>query len=72
MIGIAFTLGMAAVFFVLGLFISQVGLFIRDSRIFDLMAGLIMILLGISNIKPLDEILEPVTSRIRPNRGEIL
>ena len=70
MIGIAFTLGMAAVFFVLGLFISQVGLFIRDSRIFDLMAGLIMILLGISNIKPLDEILEPVTSRIRPNRGE--
>jgi len=70
MIGIAFTFGMAAVFFVLGLFISQVGLFIRDSRIFDLMAGLIMILLGISNIKPLEEILEPVTSRIWRNRGE--
>ncbi len=70
MIGIAFTFGMAAVFFVLGLFISQVGLFIRDSRIFDLIAGLIMILLGISNIKPLDEILEPVTSRIRRFRGE--
>jgi cytochrome c-type biogenesis protein len=70
MIGIAFTLGMGVVFFVLGLFISQVGLFIRDSRIFDLMAGIIMILLGISNLKPLDEILEPVTSRIRPNRGE--
>ena len=69
MIGVAFTLGMAAVFFVLGLFISQVGLFIRDSRVFDLMAGLIMISLGISNLKPLDEILEPVTSRIRPNRG---
>ncbi len=34
--GIAFTLGMAAVFFVLGLFISQMGLFIRDSKIFDL------------------------------------
>ncbi|MEI6104879.1 MAG: cytochrome c biogenesis protein [Methanothrix sp.] len=70
MIGIAFTLGMGAVFFVLGLFISQVGLFIRDSRVFDLMAGLIMITLGISNIKPLDEILEPVTSRIRRYRGE--
>jgi cytochrome c-type biogenesis protein len=70
MIGIAFTLGMAAVFFVLGLFISQVGLFIRDSRVFDLMAGLIMILLGISNIKPLEEILEPVRSRIRRYRGE--
>ncbi len=70
MIGIAFTFGMAAVFFVLGLFISQVGLFIRDSRIFDLIAGIIMILLGISNIKPLEEILEPVRSRIRLYRGE--
>lgn len=70
MIGIAFTLGMAAVFFVLGLFISQVGLFIRDSRLFDLLAGLIMISLGISNIKPIEEILEPITSRIRPAGGE--
>jgi cytochrome c-type biogenesis protein len=70
MMGIAFTLGMAAVFFVLGLFISQVGLFIRDARLFDLLAGMIMIILGISNIKPLEEILEPVTSRIRPDRGE--
>ncbi|MCX6673564.1 MAG: sulfite exporter TauE/SafE family protein [Methanothrix sp.] len=69
MIGVAFTLGMAAVFFVLGLFISQVGLFIRDSRLFDLAAGLIMIILGISNLKPLEEILEPITSRIRPDRG---
>jgi cytochrome c-type biogenesis protein len=39
MMGIAFTLGMAAVFFVLGLFISQVGLLIRDARVFDLAAG---------------------------------
>ncbi|MGV8174441.1 MAG: cytochrome c biogenesis protein CcdA [Methanothrix sp.] len=70
MIGIAFTFGMAAVFFVLGLFISQVGLFIRDSRLFDLLAGLIMILLGISNIKPLEEILEPITSRLRHEGGE--
>lgn len=69
MMGIAFTLGMAAVFFVLGLFISRVGLFIRDSTLFDLMAGIIMIILGISNIKPLEEILEPVTSRIWPDRG---
>ena len=38
MMGIAFTLGMAAVFFVLGLFISRVGLFIRDSTLFVLMA----------------------------------
>ena len=70
MIGIAFTLGMALVFFVLGLFISQVGLFVRDAKSFDLIAGIIMIILGISNFKPIEEIMEPVTSRIRPNRGE--
>lgn len=70
MIGIAFTLGMALVFFVLGLFISQVGLFVRDAKSFDLIAGIIMIILGISNFKSIDEIMEPVTSRIRPNRGE--
>ncbi len=65
MMGVAFTLGMAMVFFVLGLFISQVGVFIRDSRLFDLAAGGIMILLGIGNFKPLEELLEPLTSRIR-------
>ena len=70
MIGLAFTLGMAAVFFVLGLFISQVGLFIRASRLFDLLAGLIMILLGVSNIKPLEEIIEPLKSRLRGPGGE--
>lgn len=75
MIGIAFTLGMAMVFFVLGLFISQVGMFIRDSRVFDFVAGAIMVLLGISTFKPLGEILEPVTSRFRrdsPDGGEFV
>jgi cytochrome c-type biogenesis protein len=64
-IGVAFTLGMAVVFFVLGLFISQIGVFFRDSKIFDLLAGSIMVLLGISSFKPLGEIIEPVTSRMR-------
>lgn len=72
MIGVAFTLGMGLVFFVLGLFISQIGIFVRDSRFFDLIAGVVMILLGISNLKPLDEILEPVTSLFRKNSsGEV-
>ncbi len=71
MMGIAFTLGMGLVFFVLGLFVSQLGLFIRDSRVFDLVAGSVMILLGISNLKPLEEMLEPVTSRIgRAYKGD--
>lgn len=65
MIGVAFTLGMGLVFFILGLFISQIGVFVRDSRLFDLVAGVIMILLGISNLKPLDEIMEPLTSRLK-------
>ncbi len=68
MIGIAFTLGMAVVFFVLGLFISQVGVLFRDSKIFDLLAGGIMVLLGISSFKPLGEIIEPVTTRMRLSR----
>ncbi len=70
MIGVAFTFGMAMVFFVLGLFISQIGMFVRDARLFDLVAGAIMILLGISAFKPLGEILEPVTSRIRRDRRD--
>ena len=69
MIGVAFTLGMAVVFFVLGLFISQIGIFFRDSKIFDLLAGVIMVLLGISSFKPLGEIIEPVTDRIRLHRA---
>lgn len=69
MIGVAFTIGMALVFFVLGLFISQVGVFFRDSKIFDLLAGIIMIILGISSFKPLGELLEPVTTHMRLNRA---
>lgn len=67
MIGVAFTLGMGLVFFVLGLFVSQIGIFVRDSRFFDLIAGVIMILLGITNLKPLEEILEPVASLFKGN-----
>lgn len=71
MIGVAFTLGMGLVFFVLGLFISQIGVFVRDSRFFDLIAGVIMIFLGITNLKPIEEILEPVSSLFRKNDTEI-
>jgi cytochrome c-type biogenesis protein len=64
MIGVAFTLGMAVVFFVVGLFLSDLGVFIRQARFFDLAAGLLMIFLGINIIKPIGEIIEPVRSRI--------
>ncbi len=64
MIGVAFTLGMAVVFFVVGLFLSDIGVFIRQARFFDLAAGLLMVILGINIIKPIGGILEPVTSRL--------
>ncbi len=64
MIGVAFTLGMAMVFFVVGLFLSDIGVFIRQARFFDLAAGLLMVVLGINIIKPIGEIIEPVRSRL--------
>ncbi len=69
MIGIAFTLGMAAVFFIVGFFLSDIGVFIRQARFFDLAAGLLMIILGINIIKPIGEIIEPVRSRLSFGRG---
>jgi len=69
MIGIAFTLGMAAVFFIVGFFLSDIGVFIRQARFFDLAAGLLMIILGINIIKPIGEIIEPVRSRLSFSRG---
>ena len=64
MIGVAFTFGMAMVFFVVGLFLSDIGVFIRQARFFDLAAGLLMVILGINIIKPIGEIIEPVRSRL--------
>ena len=64
MIGVAFTLGMAVVFFVVGLFLSDIGVFIRQARFFDLAAGLLMVILGINIIKPIGEIIDPVRSRL--------
>jgi cytochrome c-type biogenesis protein len=70
MIGVAFTLGMAVVFFVVGLFLSDIGVFIRQARFFDLAAGLLMIFLGMNIIKPIGEIIEPVWSRINFHKAD--
>lgn len=69
MIGVAFTLGMATIFFVVGLFLSDIGVFIRQARFFDLAAGLLMVILGFNIIKPIGEIIEPVRSRLSLGRG---
>jgi len=48
-IGISFTIGMSLVFFIFGLFISKIGQFLRFSHLFYLIAGILLIFLGISN-----------------------
>lgn len=70
LIGVAFTFGMALVFFIVGLFISNLGVFVRDSRFFDLAAGVLLVILGINVFRPIGEILEPVKSRLPSRRDE--
>ena len=57
-IGIIFTLGMSLVFFVFGMIISSVGVFLEASTVFYLIAGIILIILGINIFKPLTEVLK--------------
>ncbi|MBN1322493.1 MAG: cytochrome c biogenesis protein CcdA [Methanotrichaceae archaeon] len=70
MIGLAFTFGMGLVFFMIGFFISHIGVFVREARTFDLLAGLIMIMLGINGLWPLDGLLSPIKSRLNLGQGE--
>jgi cytochrome c-type biogenesis protein len=55
-IGVVFTLGMSLVFFVFGMIISSVGIFIEASTVFFLIAGIILIILGINIFKPFSEL----------------
>ena len=68
-IGLSFTIGMAAVFFVIGLFVSQLGIFMRSSRFFDLAAGMLLIVLGINSITPLGEFVGPIFSFRRSGKS---
>jgi len=56
-IGLVFTLGMASVFFIFGLIISSVGIFVEISTMFYLISGVILIILGINVFKPIKEII---------------
>ena len=56
-VGVVFTLGMAFVFFIFGLIISSVGIFIELSNMFYLISGVILIILGLNVFKPLKEII---------------
>jgi len=52
-IGIAFTIGTGAVFLVFGLFISYMGDFVQMSTTFFLIAGLILVTLGLNMLFPI-------------------
>jgi cytochrome c-type biogenesis protein len=56
-IGVVFTLGMSFVFFIFGLIISSVGIFVEISAMFYLISGVILIILGINVFKPINEII---------------
>lgn len=58
--GVVFTLGMALVFFFIGLLISYAGFFVEMSSLFYLIAGGILLILGINIIFPLKELLKPL------------
>ena len=56
-IGVVFTLGMSFVFFIFGLILTSVGIFIEISTLFFLIAGVILIILGINVFKPIRELI---------------
>jgi len=67
-IGVSFTLGMGVIFFIVGCLISYIGFFIQVSVIFYLIAGIILIILGINAIKPLKEFYENWKESMRSNK----
>jgi cytochrome c-type biogenesis protein len=54
-IGIIFTLGMSCVFFLFGLILTSIGTIIEASSVFFLIAGIILVILGINIFRPLSE-----------------
>ncbi|MFW3145404.1 MAG: cytochrome c biogenesis protein CcdA [Thermoplasmatota archaeon] len=65
LIGISFVLGMAIIFFILGLFIAQVGVFLQGARYFDLGAGAILIILGLNNVFSLIDRIGDIKDNVR-------
>jgi len=57
-VGVVFTFGMALVFFVFGLILSSIGFFVEASALFFLIAGIILIILGVNVFKPLKELIK--------------
>lgn len=57
-IGVIFTIGMSLVFFLFGMIISSLGIFLEVSTLFYLIAGVVLIILGIHIFKPLSQLVK--------------
>jgi len=68
-IGIAFVIGMALVFFILGLFIANLGVFLQGARFFDLAAGALLIILGMNNLFSLTDMIGDLKNRFIRTKG---
>jgi cytochrome c-type biogenesis protein len=68
-IGIAFTIGTGAVFLVFGLFISYMGNFVQLSTTFFLIAGLILVTLGLNMLFPITTWIRQGLSTLRANQS---
>ncbi|MBN1539364.1 MAG: sulfite exporter TauE/SafE family protein, partial [Candidatus Thermoplasmatota archaeon] len=68
LIGISFVIGMAIIFFVLGLFIARMGVFLQGARYFDLGAGVILVVLGLNNLFSLTDKIGDIKDRMRRRR----
>lgn len=67
-IGIAFTVGTGAVFLVFGLFISYMGDFVRMSTTVFLIAGAVLVILGLNMLFPITTLIRQWLSSLVPGR----
>ena len=68
-IGIAFTIGTGAVFLVFGLFIAYLGDFVRMSTTFFLIAGLILVVLGLNMLLPMTKWIRQSLNSLQAGRS---
>ena len=67
-IGVTFTLGMAGVFFLIGCFLSRVGVVLSATDWFYLFTGILVIILGVNSLYPLSSLI-PSGLSLRSSRS---
>jgi cytochrome c biogenesis protein CcdA len=62
-VGLAFTLGIGVIFFLIGCLVTYIGFFISYGEVFYIIAGIILILFGIHNMIGIGVIIEKIKNR---------